>query len=61
MPAFKALTESTIGVFRTAPRIAMMIAAFPGTQPVARPRPAPPRELGTAPKGWFEEAEKQFH
>jgi hypothetical protein len=42
--------------------VAIMIAAFPG----ARPQPKAElqlaqHELGTAPKGWFQEAQKQFH
>jgi hypothetical protein len=41
--------------------VAIMIAAFPGNQPLPRPRQAPPHEQGVAPKGWFQEAQKQFH
>jgi hypothetical protein len=35
------------------------IAAWPGSQPRFDPKPQP-RELGTAQRGWFQEAEKQF-
>ncbi len=41
--------------------IAIMIAAFPGAQPVETPRQPPPKELGVAAKGWFQEAQKDFH
>ena len=38
---------------------AIMIAAWPGQ---AQRHPSPPQhELGTAAKGWFQEAQKQFH
>lgn len=35
------------------------VAAWPGSQPQFRERPQP-RELGTARRGWFEEAKKEF-
>ena len=40
--------------------IAIMIAAWPGS--VAKPRAAipQPKELGTAQKGWFQEAQREF-
>ncbi len=42
--------------------VAIMIAAFPATQPQPKPEPKlAQHELGTAPKGWFQEAQKQFH
>lgn len=41
--------------------IAIMIAAFPGSQPDSRPRPAPAREQGVAQRGWFQEAQKEMH
>src|SRR5947199_145609 len=41
--------------------IATIIIAFPGTQPRPKPRQVETHELGYAPKGWLEEAEKQFH
>ena len=34
-------------------------AAWPGSQPQSDQKPAP-REQGIAPKGWFQEAEKDF-
>ena len=42
--------------------VAIMIAAFPATQPQPKSEPKlAQHELGTAPKGWFQEAQKQFH
>ena len=41
--------------------VAIMIIAFPANQPRSRPRQAPPREQGVAPRGWFEEAQKEMH
>ena len=40
--------------------VAIMIAAWPGS--VAKPRQAipQPKELGTAQKGWFQEAQREF-
>jgi hypothetical protein len=40
--------------------VAIMIAAWPGT--VAKPKAAipQPKELGTAQKGWFQEAQREF-
>lgn len=41
--------------------VSIMIVAFPGTQPqIRQPTPAA-KEKGYAPKGWFEEAEKEMH
>jgi hypothetical protein len=40
--------------------VGIMIIAFPGTQPQLRPRPAA-HQQGVASKGWFQEAQKQFH
>jgi len=42
--------------------VAIAIAAWPvgQTSPQARPEP-PAHELGTAPKGWFDKAKKEFH
>jgi hypothetical protein len=40
--------------------VGIIIAAFPGTQAEPQLKPAP-REIGTAPKGWLKEAERQFH
>jgi hypothetical protein len=39
--------------------VAIMIAAFPGTQPQPRPQTAQ-HQQGVAAKGWFQEAKKQF-
>jgi len=38
----------------------IMIIAFPGTQPQPQPRPVA-HQQGIASKGWFQEAQKQFH
>jgi hypothetical protein len=40
--------------------VAIMIAAWPGSQPQPRPR-AVQHEEGVAAKGWFQEAQKKFH
>jgi hypothetical protein len=40
--------------------VGIMIAAFPGTQAQPQPKPTA-REIGTAPKGWLNEAEQKFH
>jgi len=37
------------------------IVAYPGTQPLPGPHQVAQKELGFAPKGWFQEAEKEFH
>lgn len=41
--------------------IGIMISAFPGTQPVEKPKQVAQHELGVAPKGWFQKAQKEFH
>jgi hypothetical protein len=41
--------------------VAIMIVAFPGNQPVSKPARAPAHEQGVAPRGWLQEAQKQFH
>jgi hypothetical protein len=41
--------------------VAIMIVAFPGSQPVPAPRAPPRHELGVAQKGWLQEAQKDFH
>jgi hypothetical protein len=41
--------------------VAIMIIAFPGNQPQPKPRPAVRPEQGVAPKGWFQEAQKEMH
>jgi hypothetical protein len=40
--------------------VGIMITAFPGSQPQPRPSPAEHRP-GVAAKGWFQEAQKEFH
>lgn len=40
--------------------IAIMVIAFPGSQPAPRPQTAA-KERGVAARGWFQEAQKQFH
>ena len=40
--------------------VGIMIIAFPGTQPQPHPRLAA-HQQGVAAKGWFQEAQKQFH
>ena len=40
--------------------VAIMIAAYPGAQPPVRVQ-APQDEQGMAAKGWFQEAQKDFH
>ena len=48
-----------IGVFAVL-FVVFAIAAWPGREiPRAQPKPEQ-RELGTAPKGWFDEAKKEF-
>jgi len=41
--------------------IAIMIVAFPGSQPLQRAKPAAAKEQGVAQRGWFEEAQKEMH
>jgi len=41
--------------------VAIMIVAFPGTQPQAKPPQVAQREQGVAPRGWFQEAQRDFH
>jgi hypothetical protein len=40
--------------------VAIAIAAWPVRQPVTAADRPPARELGTAAKGWFQEAQKEF-
>ena len=47
-----ALAVITVGLFA---------AAWPARQPPPQPRAAAAEELGTAPKGWFQKAEKEFN
>ncbi len=41
--------------------LGIMIAAFPGGQPQVKPPPPPSKEQGVAPKGWLQEAQREFH
>jgi hypothetical protein len=41
--------------------VSIMIVAFPGSQPQHQVPPAPHHELGIAAKGWFQEAQREFH
>ena len=40
--------------------VAIMIIAFPGSQPQPKAPPLAQREQGVAPKGWFQEAQREF-
>ena len=40
--------------------VAITIIAFPGNQPVQRPRPEQ-HQQGVAERGWFQEAQKEMH
>lgn len=41
--------------------VAIMIVAFPGAQPQLKEPAAAAKEKGFAPKGWFQEAQKEMH
>lgn len=41
--------------------VAIMVAAYPITQPHQIAAPAVQREQGVAPRGWFQEAQREFH
>ena len=41
--------------------VGIMISAFPGTQPQPKAPQVAQHELGVAPKGWFQKAQKEFH
>jgi len=41
--------------------VGIMVAAWPGTSSQPEKRQMASRELGKAEKGWFQEAQKQFH
>ena len=41
--------------------IAIMITAIPGSHPQPKARQVAAREQGVAERGWFQEAQKQFH
>lgn len=40
--------------------VAIMILAFPGNQPEQKPPQLAARERGVAPRGWFQEAQKEM-
>jgi hypothetical protein len=40
--------------------VAIAITAWPVRQPPPAPTKPAPHEIGTAPKGWFQEAQKEF-
>jgi len=41
--------------------LGIIVAAYPGTQPQVKALPAPAKEQGVAPRGWLQEAERDFH
>lgn len=41
--------------------VGIMIVAFPGTQPQLKHEQVAAREQGVANRGWFQEAQKEFH
>jgi hypothetical protein len=41
--------------------VAIMVIAFPGAQPQQKPPQVAQKEQGVAGKGWFQEAQKDFH
>jgi len=41
--------------------VAIMIVAFPGTQPLQKQRADAAKEQGVAQRGWFQEAQKDMH
>lgn len=41
--------------------VAIMILAFPGSQPLAKPKQVAAKEQGVAQRGWFQEAQKEMH
>ena len=41
--------------------VAIMVTAFPGSQPLVKAPELPQREQGVAQKGWFQEAQREFH
>ena len=41
--------------------VAIMILAFPGAQPQEKPPQIAQKEQGVAARGWFQEAQRQFH
>ena len=41
--------------------VAIMILAFPGSQPITKAKVIAAKEQGVAERGWFEEAQKEMH
>lgn len=41
--------------------VAIMVVAFPGTQPQIKAPPVTAKETGVAQRGWFQEAQKEMH
>ena len=41
--------------------VAIMVIAFPGSQPQLREPTPPAKEQGVAQRGWFQKAEREFH
>jgi ABC-type uncharacterized transport system YnjBCD permease subunit len=41
--------------------VAIMVMAFPGSQPQQKTPQLAQREQGVAPRGWLQEAQRQFH
>lgn len=41
--------------------IAIMVIAFPGSQPRPKPQQVAAKEQGRAERGWFQEAQKEMH
>jgi len=41
--------------------VAIMVLAFPGAQPQQKPQQVAQKEQGVASKGWFQEAQRDFH
>jgi hypothetical protein len=41
--------------------VAIMVIAFPGAQPQEKPQQVAQKQEGVAGKGWFQEAQKDFH
>ena len=41
--------------------VAIMVIAFPGSQPQPKPTEVAAKQQGVAQRGWFEEAQKEMH
>lgn len=41
--------------------VAIMVVAFPGSQPRPRPTEVAAKEQGVAPRGWLQDAQKEMH